>query len=198
MPTTATNKVTFGLSELHLAPMTTEATETGNPTYGTVVALPGGVHLTYSPQSNDYTFHADNGAYFSGTYNGNGYEGDLEVALIPDALLAQFLGWAIDAKGGISEIADAKPVNFAMGFQVEGDVAGRRTWFYNCTMGRPDGDHSTTDDNIEVATQTAPVRMLPTMVSGQKITKYSLERTTASATVYDGFFESVTFPQKSA
>lgn len=189
------NKVTFGISNVHIATLTAPAADaTSTPTYGSVTALPGTVHLTYDPESNDYTFAADNSAYFSGTYAGLGYTGDLEVALIPDALLAELLGWVIDENGGISEVSDAIATPFAMGFQVEGDVAGRRTWFYNVKMARPSGDHETVDDNIEVSTQTAPITVLPIDIKGVSVTKYSLERTAANATVYDAFFDAVTFP----
>lgn len=189
------NKVTYGLSNLHVAQLTAEASgQVTTPTYGTVTPVPGLVQFTYDAESNDFTFAADNSAYYAGTYGGLGYTGDLEVALFPDELLAELLGWIVDSKGGLVEVSDATAAQFALGFQVEGDAAGRRTWFYNCKLARPNGDHETVDDTIDVATQTAPITMLPIKVDGRSVVKYSLERTTANATVYDAFFDAVTFP----
>ena len=75
------NKVKYGIQDLYYA----KATDDGNGvlTYATPVALKGAVSISLDASGDTNTFYADNIAYFTTSAN-NGYEGDLEVALLPD------------------------------------------------------------------------------------------------------------------
>ena len=94
MPTTP-NKVKFGLSKAYYAIFDETA-----GTYGTPVALPGAVSLSLEQQGETSTFRADNIDYWTSVSN-NGYEGDLELALIPDSFLTDVMGEATDATTGL-------------------------------------------------------------------------------------------------
>lgn len=53
------------------------------------------------------------------------------------SFFTDIMGYTLDSNGAIVENADASPVDFALGFEVQGDVKGTKTWFYNCGCTRP-------------------------------------------------------------
>jgi phi13 family phage major tail protein len=76
-----TNKVKYGLKNVHYAVITESS---GAVSYGTPVHIPGAVNLTLSPVGEKVRFAADDREdYFAENIN-NGYDGNLEMALIPD------------------------------------------------------------------------------------------------------------------
>ena len=77
----ASNKVKFGLKNVHYALLTDGD---GTITYETPVPIPGAVSMSLAPQGETNTFYADNIAYYVSTAN-TGYQGDLEIAVIPDS-----------------------------------------------------------------------------------------------------------------
>ncbi|WP_291353390.1 major tail protein [Desulfosporosinus sp.] len=91
------NKVTFGLEKVHIA--FKDLTNVTQPAWETPIAIPGAVSFKPKAEGKDSTFYADNGSYYVSTSN-NGYTADLEMALVPDAVLAEMLGWEIDSKMG--------------------------------------------------------------------------------------------------
>ena len=72
------NKVKFGLSNFHVAPITS-TTEAGVPTYGSPIKVPGSVSISLSKEVAKSIFYADNGAYYS-LRNNRGYNGDYTLA----------------------------------------------------------------------------------------------------------------------
>jgi phi13 family phage major tail protein len=71
------NKIKYGISKCYYAVY-------DGSTYETPVALPGAVSLSLDAQGDQSTFYADNIVYFATSAN-NGYQGDLELALLPDS-----------------------------------------------------------------------------------------------------------------
>lgn len=141
------NKVKYNLKNVHWA----LATSTGYA--DTVHAWPGAVSLTLDPQGEDYKFFADGITYFE-YYTNNGYEGDLETALVPEDFKTAVLGEILDDNNNLVELDDVQTVNYALGFQIDGDAKGNFYWFYNCSASRPSVSSSTKEDNIEVQTET--------------------------------------------
>ena len=80
------NKVRFGLKNAHYAKATFD--EDGNVTYAKPVRLPGAVSLSMDPEGENENFYADDIVYFV-INNNAGYEGDLELALIPEEFLKE-------------------------------------------------------------------------------------------------------------
>ena len=183
------NKVTFGLDKVHIAFLTDLAT----PTWEAPVPIPGAVRFSPEPQGEDSTFYADNGPYFTYTSN-NGYTAELEMANIPDDILAEMLGWEIDANGMLVETTDGMPKEFALLGQILGDQKNRRFVYYRCKASRPTGENNTRGESVEPTTQTLNIRILPIEANGKNIVRGVLELNDTNQAAYDAFFESVYLP----
>lgn len=183
-----TNKVKYGLSRCYYAVATIAAD--GSATYSTPVALPGAVSLSLSAQGDTNKFYADNIVYFSSVTNA-GYEGDLELAKIPDSFLKDCLGYIEDTNGVLVENVNANPVHFALLFQFEGDAHARRHVMYNCTAGRPDVASNTKSETVEPVTET--LSLIATSIFNDDldmdISKASV--TPTESTPYNAWFNSV-------
>jgi phi13 family phage major tail protein len=148
------NKIKYGLSRVYYA-LATIDTSTGAATYGTPKAIPGAVSLSMDPSGESNKFYADNVAYATFAANA-GYEGDLEIALISDDFRKDVLGEVVE--GHIQyEKAEATTTPFALLFQFEGDETASRHVFYNCTAARPNVGSQTTEESVEVQTETLTI-----------------------------------------
>ena len=183
-----TNKIKYGIKNVYYAVAT--IAENGSATYGTPVALPGAVSLSLDAQGDINIFHADNIAYYTSVAN-NGYEGDLEIAKIPDAFLKDVLGYVEDKNKVLFEDAGAAVTHFALLFQFEGDVHARRHVLYNCTAARPAVSGSTKEESIEPQTETLSITATTVYHPeyDKDIVKASV--TPAEATQYNGWLTSV-------
>ncbi len=138
MPTTQNPLIKYGISNLHYAPITA-ITDAGVPTYGTPVAFPGAISISLSAQGERRQLSADNVVYFEAWSNG-GYEGDVNVAMIPQHFRTACLNEKEDAAEGsptVYETSELITQHFALLFQFETDVGPIRVILYNCTASRP-------------------------------------------------------------
>lgn len=180
------NKVKFGLSNVVMAKM--NVASNGTITYDTPISIPGAVNLSLEPQGDTNDFYADNVIYFSYTTN-QGYEGDLEIAMIPDTIRTAIMGETSDSNGAYLETADDKFENFAFGFQIEGDQRGRRYWYYNCSLTRPNTEGSTVESSIEPKTDSLTIKAMARLTD--KKVRVFIEKTTDNADTYNSFFSNV-------
>lgn len=185
-------KVKYGLSNVHYAIAT--IADNGSATYGEVKAFPGAVNISMEPQSETYTFYADNIDYFTNN-NTSGYEGDLEVALVIDDFKKDVLG---DVESGdlLVELSNAPTVHFALMFEFKNDVHATRHVFYNCTATRANVEGSTKEENIEVQTETLNLRAGSIFNAGvnDQIVKAECKYAAETTSTYQKFFDAVTQP----
>ena len=146
-----TNKIKYGIKNCYFAVATISTT--GAATYSSPKALPGAVSLSLEPQGDSSPFFADNIVYYTSVAN-NGYEGDLELAKVPDDFCKDVLGYIEDGGGALVEDANASVVHFALLGQFEGDAHAKRFVMYNCVAKRPSLAGSTKQESIEPQTET--------------------------------------------
>ncbi|WP_188859599.1 major tail protein [Oceanobacillus indicireducens] len=179
------NKVQFGLKNVHYAPITEEE---GKITYGTPIRIPGGVSLTLTPRGELAEFYADNMLYYSASSN-DGYDGTLAIATIPEQFAIDALGEIKDEDDGVlTERADAKQKEFALLFEFDGDKKATRHVLYKCSANRPTITGETTTNTKE------PQPNELTFISSARETDYAVKtKTTAdtSKTVYDNWYKEV-------
>ena len=141
----AENKVQFNLLNVHYAVLTSD----GPAVYESPVAVPGAVSLSLSQVGDTKKFFADGVVYWQGASN-NGYEGDLEMARIPDQMLQDIWGMQKKATDNVMiENINDKQASFALLFQIDGDESNNLYCFYNCTASRPGIDAATNEEGKE-------------------------------------------------
>jgi phi13 family phage major tail protein len=180
------NKIKYGISKCYYA----KITETnGAITYGTPVALPGAVSISLDQQGETNTFYADNIAYYTSNAN-NGYQGDLELALLPDSFRTDILGEELDTtSGAYMEYGNAPTVEFALLFQFEGDENATRHCLYRCVASRPSVSGSTKEESIEPQTETVTITAM-----ARESDELVKARCPHDATAYANWFTSVVEP----
>lgn len=176
------NKVKFGLKSVHYAVITVG--EDGAFAYGTPVAIPGAVNLSLSPLGDKTEFYADDDLYFNTTPN-NGYEGSLEVALVPDSFKKDVLGYTEDVNKVLFENSEALPKDFALLFEFKGDKNSVRHVLYKVSAARANIESGTKTSSVEVKTETFDITASP---DPNKHVKAKAEPT---ATGYDAWYTSV-------
>ena len=159
MPDSKKNKVTYGLKNVHVWPITS-TDDTGKPTYGAVINWPGATELSMDAEGSSDPFYADDSVYYQGVAN-SGYSGSLTSADVPEEFLTKVMGEIVDTNGAHFESADAIPKEFAMAFEFKGDAKKRRHLFYRCTAERPSVGSSTKEDKVDPNTPEVKITALP-------------------------------------
>lgn len=183
------NKIKYGLKSVYYAKAT--ASSDGTLTYATPVAMPGAVSLSLDISGDTNTFYADNIAYFTSNAN-NGYQGDLEMALIPDGFRQNILGETLDAKGFYVERSDDSQSEFALLFQFEGDDNATRHCLYRCVASRPQVNGSTKEESIEPQTETLTITAMPRIAD--EVVKARAPYTAATTSSYAIWYSAVQEP----
>lgn len=185
------NKVKFNLKNAHYALLTLD--EDGSPTYAAPVPMPGSVSISLDANGEPENFYADGVAYYV-INNNMGYDGDLELAMIPESFRTDVLREELDSKGVLIENADAELAAFALLFEFDGDVKHIRHVLYNCSASRPGIEGKTNEDSKEVQTETLTVKATP-LANG--VVKAKTGNTT-DATVYANWYKAVYLPTTEA
>lgn len=173
-------KVQFGLSDVHYAILKENQNE-----YETAVALPGAVNLSVDLEGETNKFYADNGAYAVFETN-SGYTGELELAMVPEAVYTELLGYIKNASDEIVETTTAKEVHFGLSFRIETNAGTSIAFrYFNCTLSRPSLAHSTTSESTDPTTQKLAINFMPlTLASGVSVVKAHKELSTSEAHTY--------------
>lgn len=159
--TGAENKVKYNIKNVHVAKQTEKTTE-GATTYmyDTPKSIPGAVSISLDAQGEISKFYADGIAYYVTSAN-NGYEGDLEMALIPSWFRVEILNEEQDKNGVLAENANKTTNPFALLFEFDGDVKAIRRCLYNCTCTRPSIASETKEETVDPGTETLTITNSP-------------------------------------
>jgi phi13 family phage major tail protein len=176
------NKVKFGLKNVYYAVVTES---NGVVSYGTPKSIPGAVTLTQNATGEAVTFYADDSEYYSKDTN-NGYDGNLEVALIPDQFKIDVFGETLDANGVLVENKDAVVKRIALMFEFDGDANKTRYVNYNVKVSRPSIESGTHTNTKEVKTDSMAIEVRPAVDTGDVKAKVEY-----GTTPYSTFFTAV-------
>ena len=185
------NKVKFNICNVHYAILT--VADDGTFSFGTPVPMPGAVSLSLDANGEPSNFYADGYAYYT-ISNNMGYEGDLELAMVPESFRTDVLKEELDSNNVLIENANVETENFALLFEFDGDVRKIRHVLYNCAASRPGMESQTNEEEVEVKTETLSIKATP-LANGYVKAKTGDD---TADTVYQGWYSEVYLPQKAA
>lgn len=183
----AKNKVKFNICNVHYAPLSQDLN--GEFSWGTPVPMPGAVSLSLDPQGEPESFYADGIEYYV-INNNQGYDGDLELAMIPESFRTDILMEKADSNNVLVENAFSETGKFALLFECDGDVRKIKHVFFNCSASRPQIEAKTTEDSREVQTETLTIKARP-LANGLVKAKSG---DTTKAVVYNNWYKNVYVP----
>ena len=93
--------------------------------------------------------------------NNCGYDGDLELALIPESFRTDVLKETLDSKRVLIENSEVELAAFALLFEFDGDQKHIRHVLYNCSASRPGIEGKTNEDSKEVQTEKLSLKAVP-------------------------------------
>ena len=181
------NKVKYNLKNTHYAMLS--IAEDGKVSYGTPTAMPGSVSISLDANGEPENFYADGEAYYV-INNNMGYNGDLELAMIPESFRTDALKEQLDDKGVLIENAQVELAAFALLFEFDGDQRHIRHVLYNCSASRPGIEGKTNEESREVQTEKLTIKAAP-LANGMVKAKTG---DTTDATVYNDWYKAVYMP----
>ncbi len=187
MPQTK-NKVKYNICNVHYAKITKD--NNGDVTFATPVHIPGAVSISLDPTGEPESFYADGVEYYT-INNNQGYDGDLELALIPEDFRKDILLETPDSNNVLIENSNSETANFALLFTFDGDIRQIKHLLYNCSASRPSIESATNEEKREVKTEKLTIKARP-LPNGCVKAKTGDE---TDSEVYDDWFSSVYVPQ---
>ncbi len=181
------NKVKFNICNVHYAKIT--VSDEGEYSFGSPKKLPGAVSLALDPNGEPESFYADGIEYYI-IANNMGYDGDLELAMIPEHFRVDILKEEKDDNKVLVENTNSETSAFALLFEFDGDVNKIRHVMYNCSAGRPKIEAKTNEESREVQTETLTIKARP-LPSGYVKAKTGDE---TAKTTYDNWYTEVYMP----
>lgn len=175
------NKITFGLSNVHYAIATLSAE--GVFSWGSSKPLVGAQELTADIIGGKTEVYGDDQVI--GTLISNsGKTISLKMSEISDEFKKDIFGWEVDSTGNLVEVTNSHVITFALGYEVQGDVKARRVWYYLCTA-TPVGDATKSKtDSAEPNSSTLSVTARPIEVGDKLVLRRIANKEDAN---YDTF-----------
>lgn len=181
------NKVKFNICNVHYALF--DKTEEGVIKYKTPIPMPGAVSISLEPNGEPESFYADGIEYYT-ISNNMGYDGDLEIALIPESFRTDVLMEKADKNNVLIESSNTETANFALLFEFDRDQKKIRHIMYNCSAARPTLEGETNEESREVQPETLTIQARP--LSNGNV-KARTGNNTAKDT-YDNWYKTVYLP----
>lgn len=182
------NKVKYNICNVHYAVL--ESVTDGEYKYGDIKPMPGAVSISLDPNGEPGNFYADGYAYYT-ISNNMGYDGDLELAMVPESFRVDVLKETPDYNKVLIENANVETANFALLFEFDGDVRKIRHVLYYCSAARPSIESETNEDEISVKTETLKLTAAPL---GNGLVKAKTGDETAES-VYKNWYKTVYLPK---
>lgn len=188
------SKVQFGISNAYYAVRNSDGT------YAAPVHMPGAQNLAISNSGSDSNIvYADNMNFWSKSTK-SGRSGDLQMTKFPESFYIDVLGQEKDpATGMLYESPNDNAKEFALLFQLETDLGGKRVVWYRCTATTPTYTAATATESIteasESSTITAAAATFGTGVNAVTKTQGVCE---TNDTAYNTFFSAVVVPTPGA
>lgn len=155
---TETNKVHYDLTNVYIAKMLTDGDE---PTWEIPKRMYGAISMDLSAQGDTYKLRADGIDYYVSVSN-NGYEGDVNFAMIPDWYRQDILGETLSEKDKVLvENAQVEPAHYALIYEFLYDKKHRRHVLYNCVSTRPSIAGENKDNQKEPDTESLTITASP-------------------------------------
>jgi len=181
------NKVKYNICNVHYAVIA--KAEDGTVKFATPIPIPGAVSISLDPKGEPESFYADGVEYYV-INNNQGYDGDLEVALIPESFREDVLLETADANNVLVENSNSQTGSFALLFEFDGDIRKIRHVMYNCSASRPSISGKTNEEGKEVQTETLTIKSRP-LANG--LVKAKTGNSTTDA-VYAKWYQEVYLP----
>lgn len=183
------DKVLFGFKNVCYS----KITETGGEiTYGTPKKFAdegaGGVSIALSPRGESFEKYADDVLWFGDAVN-QGYEGELVMTKLTADFKKEIMGYTEDTNGALIESANVTFAKFALGFEVQGNEKPTRTWYYYCTITRPNDEANTKE--AEMATNDKTMNIIASPRPTDEKVKVTMTKSDTNTTAFDGFFTAV-------
>ena len=141
-----TNKVTFGLKNVHYALAT--IAEDGTWTFADPKKLEGAQEISTEIIGGSSQVYADD-KVIATLVSSSGSNVSLKFTEIDDDFKKDIFGVLEDINGNLVEVVNAETKTFALGYEIQGDAKARRIWYFLCTA-TPSGDASKSKaDSIE-------------------------------------------------
>lgn len=177
------NKVKYGLKNVYYSVISESG---GVVSYGTPKHVPGAVNLVLNAAGEKVLFSADDLEGYYEEDTNNGYDGSLEMALIPDSYRVDVFGDEIDSNGALIENANAKQKRVALMFEFSGDSKKMRHVLYSCLTSRPNLEGATKTNTKDIKTESMNLSVKPAVDTGNVKAKLK-----EGDTGYDTFFSAV-------
>lgn len=141
-------KIQYGISNLHVAPITA-IDDNGTPTYGEVVTWLNAVSLTLDPAGENTDIYADN--VVAVTLDGaKSYTGSVETLNVPEDIKKTIFGYKEAEDGSLVDVG-ATTVECALMFECQTDTGvGVRFTLPRVKLVNPSMELSTSEDQAQV------------------------------------------------
>ncbi len=140
------NKVTFGLKNVHYAVATPG--EDDSWTYEDPKKLRGAQELTAEVISGKTDVYADD-RILATLVSNSGSNITLKLTEVDDDFKVDVLGYEKDTNGNLIEVVNHRNKTFALGYEIQGDAKSRRVWYFLCTASPISDATKTKAESIE-------------------------------------------------
>jgi phi13 family phage major tail protein len=125
------DKIRYGLSNVYIAIWNSSLKDYCKPK-----AIKGAVSIDLEPIEDQFAVTMPNGIKQTLSQSNKGYNGTIKFEYVPVWFNTDILGDILDSNKVLIESSTCRSISFALLFQFETDLSGRRLVLYNCKCNR--------------------------------------------------------------